>query len=164
MNKTHWQDWVSTLVGIWLFATPLIFGGESAVVWNFLIVGALVTALALSEFSVFNRFSEWAIAALGTWMMLAPRIMDFASETLTWNAVICGAVLIALAGWAVGDAHEILPKIKRPKGDLRGDMQGVAVPDEHEHMAGARTRRPDEGPGIVGTGVGVQSPGQGSHE
>lgn len=164
MNKAHWQDWVSILIGIWLFATPFIFGGESGAMWNFLIVGALVASLALSEFSVFNRLSEWSIAALGTWLLLSPRIMDFTSETLTWNAVVCGAVLIALAGWAVGDAHEILPRINRPKDDLRGDMQGVAVPDEHEHMAGARIRRPDEGPGLVGPGVGVQSPGQGSHE
>lgn len=165
MNKTHWQDWAIAIVAAWLFVTPWILGMETATIaWNFWIVGAAIAILALFETTAFDKVVEWAIAALGTWMLLAPRIMDFQSEALTWSAAISGAIVVAFSAWAIGDAHEILPKSKRAKDDLRGDMQGIAVPDEHEHMAGATIRRPDAGPGLVSPGVGTQSPGQTSHE
>ncbi len=165
MKNVHWQDWTIALVAAWLFATPWVLGFESAAVaWNFWIVSAVIAVLALIETAAFDRVVEWAVGALGTWMLLAPRIMDFKSDALTWSAAISGLIIVGLSAWSIGDAHEILPKFSRPKDDLRGDMQGIAVPDEHEHMAGARVRRPDAGPGMVTPGVGTQSPGQTSHE
>lgn len=165
MNKEHWQDWVQVLLGLWVAVSPWVLGASnSAAIWNFLIVGLVLIALAASEISAFQRWKEWAIAALGAWLLLSPRILEFVKEqALTWNAAITGLVIVALAAWAIGDAHEILPRLRRPKGDMRGDRPGLSLPDESAHMAGL-PRRPDTGPDIVRPGGGTQTPGQVSHE
>jgi FtsH-binding integral membrane protein len=165
MKKAHWQDWATIIVGICLFVTPWVLATKSAsVAWNFWIVGAVIVLLALFETAAFDKFVEWTIAALATWMVLSPHLLNFSTEALALSATIGGLIIVAFSGWAIGDAHEILPKPSRPANDLRGDMEGIALPDEHEHLAGASPRRPDSGPNLVSPGVGVQSPGQISHE
>lgn len=165
MEKEHWQDWLTGLIGMWLVATPWVLAAQDqAIIWNFLIVGLATAILAASEFAVFQPWKEWAMAGLGSWMILAPRVMSFQNDTLTWNAAACGAAIVALAGWALGDTHEILPRLGRPRGDLRDDTPGVSLPDEHEHMAGGYEQRPDSGPQIVHPGGDTQTPGQTSHQ
>ena len=166
MNKEHWQDWVQAALGLWLVVSPWVLGPDgSAVTWNFLLVGLALIALAGSEISVFQRWKLWLMAALGAWLVVSPRIVEFMeTQALAWNGLICGLAIVALAAWALGDAHEILPRLVRPKDDLRDDLQGISVPDETEHMAGARPHRPDTGPDIVHPGGGTQTPGQTSHE
>jgi len=166
MKKEHWQDWIIVLIGLWLVITPWALGAipGSAAEIDFWVTGIVVIALAASEISMFEPWKEWAIAAAGTWLLLSPRFLDFTDQALITNAAAMGLATVALAGWAIGDAHDILPRLTRPKGDLRGDQAGIAVPDEHEHMAGQSAHRPDTGPDIVHPGPGVQSPGQASHE
>jgi hypothetical protein len=164
MRKEHWQDWGTVLIGLWLVVTPWVLGAKSgsAAETTFWATGLFIIALGASELSFFARWKEWLIAAAGTWMFLSPRLLDFTDGTLIWNAAVCGLAVVALAAWAIGDAHEILPRLNRAKDDLRGDQPGIAVPDEHEHMAGQHERRPG-GPGETHPGVDVQAPGQGSH-
>jgi hypothetical protein len=165
MKKAHWQDWATMIVGICLFVTPWVLGAKSALIaWNFWVAGGVIILLALFETAAFDRAVEWTIAALATWMVLSPHLLDFSTEPLALSATIGGLIIVAFSGWAIGDAHELLPKLSRPANDLRGDAEGIALPDESEHLAGATPRRPDTGPNVVGPGVGVQSPGQASHE
>jgi hypothetical protein len=45
-----WEEWINVLLGAWLAVSPWALGVASAAArWNFLIVGALVVALALYE-------------------------------------------------------------------------------------------------------------------
>ena len=165
MQKEHWQDWLSGLIGIWLVATPWVLAAQDQVViWNFLIAGLVIAVLAASELDVFQPWKEWAIATVGTWLILAPRILDFQDNSLIWNAAACGAAIVALSGWAIGDTHEILPRFGRPRGDLRGDTPSLSLPDEHEHMAGGYARGSISGPDIAHPGSDTQAPGQTSHE
>ena len=165
MKKAHWQDWATTIVGIALFVTPWVLGAKSAsVAWNFWIVGAVIILLALFETAAFDKVVEWAITALATWMVLSPHLLGFSAEPPAFSATIGGLIIVAFSGWAIGDAHEILPKLSRPANDLRGDAEGIALPDESEHLAGASPHRPDTGPNLVSPGVSVQAPGQISHE
>lgn len=140
----------------------MVRGGGSAVAWNYGIVGAAVILLAfLSEMATFRPWKEGAIATLGAWLVVSPLVIDYTvSSALSWNAVVAGLLVLALAGWALGDAHEVLPKLIRPKGDLRGTMLSLALPDEHEHLVGAHVHRPDGGPDILHPGFAIQSPGQ----
>ena len=165
MNKEHWQDWGVVLFGLWVAVSPWILGpAQDEVTWNFVIVGLVLITLAASEIAAFQRWKEWLMAALGTWLLLSPRLLSFLKEqSLTWNAAVCGLAVVALAAWAIGDAHEVLPRFARPKGDLRDDLPSLSLPDESEHMVGP-ARRPDTGPDIVHPGGGTQTPGQISHE
>lgn len=170
-DKEHWQDWGTALIGAWVFVSPWFLGAKisgtlitdphAAAVWNFWCVGMVLMGMGLSELSLFTRWKEWFVALVGTWLFLSPRILDFAEvDRMVWNAAICGLAVVALAGWAIGDTHEILPRISRRKGDLRGDMIGLSLPDEHEHMAGQHAHRTDAGPGVLTPGIGGGSPGQ----
>lgn len=170
-NKEHWQDWGTALIGAWLFVSPWLVGAPIAetsvsgpvvaAAWNFWLFGAILMALGFSELSAFARWKEWVVAAVGAWLFLSPRLLGYAElDGSTWNAAACGLATVALAGWAIGDTHDILPKLVRPKGDLRGNSAGLELPDEHEHLAGQQTHRPDSGPGILAPGVGGSAPGQ----
>lgn len=45
-----WEEWINIVLGAWLVASPWALGIASAAArWNFVIVGALVVALALYE-------------------------------------------------------------------------------------------------------------------
>jgi len=45
-----WEEWINVVLGVWLALSPWVLGVASAVArWDFLIVGALVVALALYE-------------------------------------------------------------------------------------------------------------------
>src|SRR5262249_451740 len=45
-----WEEWINVVLGAWLAVSPWVLGiASSAARWNFVIVGALVVALALYE-------------------------------------------------------------------------------------------------------------------
>ena len=106
MRRQNWQDWVNLLIGIWLFISPWIFVGAAAgaAAWNFWIVGILIAVFALAALSAFQVWEEWVNVALGLWMIVSPWVVGFSAATgLTWNAVIMGVLVVAFAGWAVGE-------------------------------------------------------------
>nr|WP_281166742.1 SPW repeat protein [Thermus igniterrae] len=45
-----WEEWLNVLLGVWLILSPWLLGfsGVGNAMWNALIVGVLVGALALS--------------------------------------------------------------------------------------------------------------------
>ncbi|MDE2464170.1 MAG: SPW repeat protein [Alphaproteobacteria bacterium] len=170
MKKEHWQDWGITLFGVWVFvspwflrtnaATPLDSSGGMALIWSSWVTGALLVLLGLSELSSFARWKEWCIASLGAWLFISPQVLGYPKmDGLALNCIIFGLATLALAGWAIGDTHELLPRILRSKGDLRGKMPEMGLPDEHEHLAGEPEPRPS-GPDILRPGIGIGVPGQ----
>jgi len=45
-----WEEWINILLGVWLAVSPWVLGIASAAArWNFVVVGALVVALAVYE-------------------------------------------------------------------------------------------------------------------
>lgn len=124
MTKKHWQDWTNVILGLWIVASPWVLqhamsaagvmAGEAptgeatqAVMWNMYIVGALIAATAGAALILFQTWEEWTNIVLGGWLLVSPWILGFSSVTaLMWNAVIVGAIVVVLAGWAIGTASE----------------------------------------------------------
>ena len=170
MKKEHWQDWGTALVGTWLFVSPwflTVMQASTAAIpsgvellWSSWICGALLIFLGLSELSGFARWKEWCIAGLGAWLFIAPQVLGYPQiDAVALNSIVFGLVTIALAGWAIGDSHELLPRLQRPKGDLRDKLPRMGLPDEHEHMAGEPEPHAS-GPDILRPGIGMGVPGQ----
>ncbi len=114
MNK-HWQDWGNLVLGLWILASPWVLqlttavgaevtGGatNNAVTWNLSLVGIVVAALAVASIFAFQAWEEWTNVGLGVWLFVSPWVLGFSSSTLLmWNAVIAGALIVILAGWAI---------------------------------------------------------------
>tara|TARA_R110001606_G_C15404705_1_gene654317 strand:- start:48322 stop:51324 length:3003 start_codon:yes stop_codon:yes gene_type:complete len=93
-----WTLILSIAIGVWLTFTRLTFDSFGTMTNSDHLVGLLVvtfTIIALAEVARSVRFINIAI---GVWLIAAPWLLDgIASPLATWNSVICGVLLIALA-------------------------------------------------------------------
>jgi len=102
--EKKWQDWTNLVLGLWVLSAPWILQQptEGVAIWNFWIIGAVVTAVALLGLFAFQVWEEWVNAGLGVWLLASPWLLGFSSITVaTWNAVIFGALIALLACWAL---------------------------------------------------------------
>jgi hypothetical protein len=97
----QWQDWVTLVIGGWLIAAPWLIYGPAAsgfVLWNSWLIGGAIVVLALSAILKFHEWEEWISGVLGLWLIASPWVLGFADMgAAMWNAVISGAVVIAMA-------------------------------------------------------------------
>ena len=90
--------------------------GTTAFLWNGLIVGIAVMALAvaatLSKDPQNIKAMNWITAALGMWLLLAPFILGYSVlAAALWSDIISGIVILGLSAWA----ESALPNaIERP--------------------------------------------------
>jgi hypothetical protein len=118
--KKHWQDWGNLVLGLWVFISPWVLqqimatGAEAgsaatngAAAWNLYIVGIAIAALAGAALYAFQAWEEWTNLALGAWLFASPWVLGFSSSALLmWNAVIVGALVVVLAGWAISPTQD----------------------------------------------------------
>jgi SPW repeat len=104
----QWQDWISWGLGFWLLISPwaLHFSGEAEATYNAVLVGfALIFAEGVT-LSVFQVWEEWINITLGIWLCLSPWLLGGFSAIATANALLIGALVVALAVyemWQVGE-------------------------------------------------------------
>lgn len=111
MRERHWQDGATLALGLWIFASPWIFGRILAAqapgqvlagVWSLWLSGLAVLFVAGMALSAFRVWQEWTILALGVWLLVSPWILGFGiSATVAWNVTVSGALVLALAGWTL---------------------------------------------------------------
>lgn len=119
MNKQRWQDWVTTLVGIYVFLSPWIIPYVSPtsvitgpVAWAQYVAGAIAAVIGVAALASYQLWEEWVEIALGIWLVLSPWILGFADvRALVWSSVISGVILIAMAAGAIGQMK--LPSQRR---------------------------------------------------
>lgn len=105
----HWQDPVNGLLGAWLILSPWLagFADQPAAMANFVIVGALLIAVALGAMFVPKAWEEWVEVALGLWLVASPWLLGFAGVALAMqNAVLVGLAVTLLALWVLGTDDE----------------------------------------------------------
>jgi hypothetical protein len=102
----QWKDAVNFVLGLWLIASPfaLGFAADQIPAWNAWAIGVVLAVAALAALIAFNKWEEWVEAALGLWLIVSPYLLGFATQmNATWNCVIVGIIVAALAIWsAVG--------------------------------------------------------------
>jgi len=100
----RWQDAANLVLGLWLAASPwtLDFVTHGTAARNAWAVGALITIAALAAMFLYHSWEEWVNAALGTWLVLSPYLLDYATQqqAATWNQFIIGVLVFILAVWA----------------------------------------------------------------
>lgn len=99
----RWQDWLNLILGIWLFFAPMVGVGTAMGIaaWDSYIVGVLVALFSIGALARPQQWEEWINAVLGLWLILAPFVLAFTSETgPMWNHIIVGLVIGGGALWA----------------------------------------------------------------
>ena len=102
--KTHrsWEDWVGMLIGVLIGISPWLAEQQSdpAVMWNAVLVGALVLVLAQLEYVSLQRWEEIGEIALGLWLIASPFIFGYAETgPLRYWHFVLGAIIALLATW-----------------------------------------------------------------
>ncbi len=95
-----WEDWVGILLGVLIGLSPWLAGQEDQelVMWNAMLVGALVLFLAAVELVDLHRWEETGEVACGLWLIASPYIFGYAGTGMLqyWHFGL-GAVVVLLA-------------------------------------------------------------------
>ncbi len=110
----NWEDWLAMLVGVLIGLSPWLAGQQDnqVVMWNAIIVGALVIALAALELANLQRWEEAGEMACGMWLIASPFIFGYAGAGAlrSWHFVL-GAIVALLAAielwqdWKLSDTE-----------------------------------------------------------
>ena len=92
-----WTLLVSTGLGIWLMASPSIFGSDGRVADSAHVIGALVVAVAIISWADVGRALRFINVLFGAWFIVAPWLLNGSTTGSAINDVVVGAVLIALS-------------------------------------------------------------------
>jgi hypothetical protein len=101
----HWQDIVSVVMGVWLIVSPWVLGVHAPLqaIGNFVAIGIVLGAFALTEMFIPEAWEEWSELVLGAWLIASPWVLEFTDmRVAVQNAVACGLVVSVLALWVIG--------------------------------------------------------------
>lgn len=87
-----------------LFAAPWMFGFMPATTasWNCWIVAIALACLAFASVFAFVVWEEWAMGALGLWLVVSPWVLGFtAMQEASWTHIIVGLLTIVVAATAL---------------------------------------------------------------
>lgn len=108
---------INILLGIWLLASPWVFGYQaagSAAVSNSVIIGALIAILAAANsFAHHTRTGpNWINVLLALWTMISPLVYGYTANTGGLGDNIVLAILVA--GFAICSDDAITAAKKHP--------------------------------------------------
>jgi nucleoside-diphosphate-sugar epimerase/uncharacterized membrane protein len=93
-----WTLLLSIAIGVWLTFTRLSFDSSGAMANSDHLIGALVVTFSIMAFAEVGRALRYINIPLGAWLIAAPWLLDgIASPLATWNGVMSGIAVIALA-------------------------------------------------------------------
>lgn len=113
MNRFPWQDGLITMVGLWLFISPVILGygaqdavALDAVAWNFILSGLAVVTISVLTLFWYRSWEKWADILIGVWLASSPWTMNFADMvSARLNAVVMAIIIVATALWMISDGR-----------------------------------------------------------
>lgn len=117
-RNTRWQDWVTLVLGIWLFFSPWIlsfYGAMPAASWNFFILGAAFVVFGAFALNQRSLWEEWVSLVLGVWMIISPWVLRYAANVSARDdAIVIGVVVAVMSIWALAER-------RTPIGDATAD-------------------------------------------
>lgn len=106
-----WLSALVALVGLWVGASPFVYGATSIARWNNLAVGGAVFLLGAYNFYRTNEGQvphvgiAGVAALLGLWSIVAPFVLGFESRGLIWSTAVSGLVIAALSAYNVYESR-----------------------------------------------------------
>lgn len=106
-KRGRWQDWMTLLLGIWLFSSPFLlasyFPYTSVDDWNSYMAGAALIVVSAVALKRPERWEEWFNIVIGVWLIVSPFLLGFASiqRVPALNHILIGLVVTADAAWVL---------------------------------------------------------------
>lgn len=100
-----WLSAVVALVGVWIGASPFLYGDTTIARWNNLAVGGAIALLGAynlyraNEGQLIHEGIAGLVALLGVWSIVAPVMLGFESRGLFWSTAVSGLVVAALSAY-----------------------------------------------------------------
>lgn len=104
-DTMKWVSGVVSLIGLWIAASPFVYGTTEMATWNNVAVGLAIFLIAgftyyqLSEGMYATVGALSLVALLGLWTIAAPYVMDFGSDTLLLSNVVSGAAVALISAY-----------------------------------------------------------------
>ncbi len=92
-----WTLLASSVLGVWLMFSRVVFDAEGAVADSDHLVGALVLTVAVSAMAEVARPLRFVNLLFGLWLVAAPWLLAGAGIAAAWNDVVCGLVIAGLS-------------------------------------------------------------------
>lgn len=91
-----WQRFVSVALGVWLTASPKVFGYDAAAATNDYIAGPLTAAIACIAIAEVMRSLRWLTLPLGLWLLATPWVFKPSSPGCV-NYMLIGTATVVMA-------------------------------------------------------------------
>jgi SPW repeat len=109
-KQNRWQDWVTLILGLWLFVSPFFMIGGSlsdAAAWNAYLLGGAVTVFAASALADSKPWEEWFNLALGLWLVAAPFALGFyhTEGAVAWGQIAVGGLVVLDTVWVLAQGR-----------------------------------------------------------
>ena len=99
--RTFGASSINILFGLWLILAPFIldYASLQVAMWNDIILGALVLAIAMIRtFGTALGTASWVNVVLGIWLVIAPFVLNYGDNSSPrWNDIILGMLVIIFA-------------------------------------------------------------------
>ena len=93
-----WAQIINALLGIWLMASPGMFGYSGTGRINGVIVGPIIATFAIIAVWEVTRAVGRANVTLGAWLVIAPWVLGYEENVIaTVNEFVVGITIFALA-------------------------------------------------------------------
>jgi len=85
-------------VGLFLLLSPWLYAfAQAPARMNDWATGAALAVASVAALTVFGRWQEWLMAALGVWLVAAPWVLGYAHTSAMHVSIAAGALVIYLA-------------------------------------------------------------------
>ena len=92
-----WTLVASTLLGVVLMFTRLLFDTRQPMADSDHLVGALIVTFSVMAMAEVGRTLRFVNVAFGLWLIVAPWVLEGASTFASWTGVVIGVAVIALS-------------------------------------------------------------------
>jgi general stress protein CsbA len=92
-----WAQIINAFLGVWLMASPTVFGYAGAARINDVVVGPLAATFAIIALWEVTRTVGKANVVLGVWLVLASWVLGYENVFATVNQFVVGLIMAALA-------------------------------------------------------------------
>ena len=95
-----WEDWAGIVLGVLVGLSPWLAGQQNdpVVMWNAVLIGALVVALAVLELGGLQRWEQAGAILCGLWLIASPFALGYAEVgTLGYWHFVLGSAIVLLA-------------------------------------------------------------------